>query len=174
MRQEASHKRGTARIRKGTGTMKTTITRPSRRKALAAVIVAIVMSLGIATSPASAWAYGTSGWGWVSYNGKGLSKGVYHVELGGGGTYVSYVRGWPQLTTPVSGSICNWSITAEFFNSAGQWYRTYTSPTRWGCNWYGSLEDQRININGGFQRGKMCSTLRENGARLTSVCHNIY
>lgn len=41
----------------------------------------------------------------------------------------------------------------------------------WSC---GSWQNDVIWLNRYVQRGFMCSTLRSNGVRLTSVCHNIY
>lgn len=62
-------------------------------------------------------------------------------------------------------------MTAEFFDSSGRWYKTYSTPTRYGCSRTGSGS---ISINRSMKRGFMCSTLKQNGGRITSVCHNIY
>jgi hypothetical protein len=136
--------------------------------ALTAVLVA-------GTQPASASAFGTAPFGpQLPIDGVSVPAGSYDVYISGTGTYVSYVEGWPYMNTPVSGTICNWNITAEFFDISGQWYRTLTGPTHLDCNSYFNQADADfISINDTVQAGLMCSTLKSNGARLTSVCHKI-
>jgi hypothetical protein len=90
----------------------------------------------------------------------------YCVLLSGSGTYVSYVKGNFALT----GAISNWSITAEFFDTSGRWYQTYSSPIHYGTavtNW------DTISIGRWMRPGLMCSTLKSNGNRINSVCHSI-
>lgn len=150
---------------------------PSLRTKIAkrlALIIAVFATVGLAAAPANASALGTSGWGWVSYNGVGGARGVYYAYLSGSGTYVSYVKGWPYMTTPVSGTICNWNITAEFFDGSGRWYKTYTGPTHWTCNsYFNQANADYVFVSSYMKPGRMCSTLKSNGARLTSVCHSI-
>lgn len=138
-------------------------------------IVALVASLaGVGVlgnaSPASASAFGCQGfrtlnspWGTGNVN-------SYCANLNGTGRYVRTVTG--SYTANV-GTVCNSSITAEFFDTAGRWYMTRQSPVRYGCRW-GTQYAGGITLNQNVRPGFMCSTLKQNGARLTSVCHSIY
>ena len=79
--------------------------RIKRTKSVVAA-VGLGATLAIAgAAQAQASAYGTSGFGWVTYNGVGMSRGVYNVYMSGSGNYVNYVKGGPIMTTPVSGTI---------------------------------------------------------------------
>lgn len=139
---------------------------------LAGVLTAI---LAAGTQPASANAFGTAPFGpQLPVAGASVPAGSYDVYISGSGAHVSYVEGWPYMNTPVSGTICNWNITAEFFDLSGQWYRTLTGPTHLDCNSYFNQADADfIPVNDTVQFGLMCSTLKSNGTRLTSVCHKI-
>ena len=159
-----------------TGNTRTTAVGATRRVAvvITALIAALAAILGTSSS-ASASAFGGSGWGWVTYAGKGAPSGIYYAEINGSGTYVNYVKGWPQMTTPVSGNICNWSMTAEFFDASGRWYRTVQGGTNYGCwSYWNQANANVLWIRGNVAKGKMCSTLKSNGSRVTSVCHSIY
>lgn len=138
-------------------------------------IVALVASLAgvsvlASASPASASAYGCQGFRTVNSPWGSGNVNSYCVDLQGSGTYVRSVSG--AFTANV-GSVCNYNITAEFFDAQGRWYMTRQSPVRYGCTW-GTQYAGGISINQYVQRGFMCSTLKQNGSRLTSVCHNIY
>lgn len=148
--------------------------RPWTRRTLA-VAAAGALALACTTQTASASALGASYFGpSVVYNNVRVPMGTYYAYLSGSGTYVSYVKGWPYLNTPI-GNVCNWNITAEFFDSNGNWYSTRSGPTHWGCNSYwGQANPDYIWVNGYVKRGFMCSTLKQNGVRLTSVCHSVY
>lgn len=133
-----------------------------------ASLLSVVAVLGVTSdTPASASASGCSGWGAKSVGGWTVGTGVYCVYLNGNGTYVANVAG----SFNAAGSVCNWNITAEFFDSSGRWYRTVTGPTHWGCTWKGG---DVVGVYSYVQRGFMCSTLKQNGGRIQSVCHNIY
>lgn len=149
--------------------------RSTTAKAMIVACLAALATLFATTAPAMASALGTSGWGWVSYNGVGGPRGIEYTYISGSGNYVSYVKSWPYMTTPVSGSICNWNVTAEFFDSTGHWYKTYTGPTHYTCNTYfKQASADVISIKANMKTGRMCSTLKQNGSRLTSVCHSIH
>jgi hypothetical protein len=96
-----------------------------------------------------------------------VAKGLYCVNIDGSGTHVKWVGGAFNSI----GNVCNWSITAEFFDSSGRWYQTLSSPIRYGCS---HASNAVIWVNAYKKRGFMCSTLKTNGLRITSVCHNIY
>jgi len=149
--------------------------RIKRTKSVVAA-VGLGATLAIAgAAQAQASAYGTSGFGWVTYNGVGMSRGVYNVYMSGSGNYVNYVKGGPIMTTPVSGTICNWNITAEFFDSYGRWTGTINGPYHATCNsYFNQPYADVIPIYSYKASGTMCSTLKSNGARLTSVCHSIH
>jgi hypothetical protein len=147
----------------------------SRHKAgviatLAMALLATVAAIGVSSQPAEASAFGcsyfrplSSPWGTVPVN-------SYCARLDGTGRWVNYVSG--SFTINV-GTICNYNITAEFFDSSGRWYMTKSSPVQYRCDW-GTRLAGSIPINQNVQRGFMCSTLKQNGGRVTSVCHNIY
>jgi hypothetical protein len=135
-------------------------------------MVALVASLAGATaisaaSPAAASASGCSAWGARMVGNIPIAKGVYCVGLNGTGTYVSTVA----ASFTAASSVCNWNITAEFFDSNGRWYQTISGPTHWGCGWN---TGDVVSVFSNKQRGSMCSTLKQNGAPVSSVCHSIY
>ena len=159
-------------------TLATHASTPSRRRLwllrVLTVLTTAILAVAGTTQTAQASAYGASYFGpGVTWKGITVRMGTYHAYISGSGTYVSYVKGWPQLNTPI-GNICNWNITAEFFDANGRWYSTRTGPTHWGCNSYWNQANADfLYVNGYVQRGTMCSTLKSNGARQTSVCHSI-
>ncbi len=138
---------------------------------LAVGLTALLASLGLMLSaPEGARASAT---GCSYFSGIGPIQGVpiyngsYCANLDGSGRYVNYVQGgWSSY-----GNSCNLNITAEFFDVTGAWYDTRTSPVAYGCGHGGSL---RISVYSQRRAGRMCSTLKSNGVRLTSVCHSIY
>lgn len=136
--------------------------------AFAAATLSIVGLVNIGSAqPAAAGAYGCSAWGAGNYNGYPYANGGYCAELNGSGTFVKYVGGGFNS----AGNVCNWNITAEFFDTAGRWYQTISSPVQYRCD---RKNEAVIWINQNKQRGRMCSTLKSNGGRIQSVCHNIY
>lgn len=153
------------------------LTRPRGRRlvslAMATVIAAVALS-GIAlvgsSTPASASAFGCSGFRAIGTPWGSAAANSYCVNLDGSGTYVRNVSG--SFTANV-GTVCNYNITAEFFDSSGRWYMTRSTPTTYNCVW-GTKFAGRIQVNQHVKRGSMCSTLKQNGSRLTSVCHSIY
>lgn len=136
------------------------------------VVVATAMGLiGAMWSPpnASASAYGCSFWGAKVVGNIPVATGQYCALIAGQGTYVDYVAG--GFTS--AGNVCNFNITAEFFNTSGTWYRTIHGPVQYRCT-RATSPVSTLLVRGYVQRGFMCSTLKQNGARVTSVCHNIY
>ena len=139
------------------------------------IIVAMLASLvgfGVVAnpSPASASAFGCSGFRGINTPWANVSANQYCVTLNGSGTYVSSVTG--SFTANV-GNVCNYNITAEFFDTSGRWYMTRTGGTTTGCFW-GTQFVRSVAVNQTVRPGYMCSTLKQNGTRLASVCHNIY
>lgn len=145
------------------------------RKLIVIVTLATALVASVFTAtPANAGAFGCSTYGpSVIIRGVSLPKGTYCVQISGTGTYVNYVYGQAQVNNALAGTTCNYQMTAEFFDSAGRWYETKASPVRYSC-FSAAGASERINIGRYMKRGFMCSTLKSNGARLTSVCHNIY
>jgi hypothetical protein len=136
--------------------------------AIAAATLSIIGLVSIGTAkPAAAGAYGCAAWGAGTYAGKPYAQGGYCAEINGSGTFVKYVGGGFNS----AGNVCNWNITAEFFDSNGRWYQTYNGPAHYQCN---VKANDVIWINQYKARGRMCSTLKSNGGRIQSVCHNIY
>lgn len=151
----------------------TTTTKSVSRKAprIVVLIVAMLSMIGAmsisGSTPAHASASGCSAWGAKTVGNIPIAKGVYCVGLNGTGTYVNTVA----ASYNAAGSVCNWNITAEFFDANGNWYQTISGPTHWGCSWQGS---DAIGVFKNVKRGTMCSTLKQNGTRVQSVCHSIY
>lgn len=140
------------------------------KKLLITVVLAATLStMGFVTSntPASAGAYGCNTIRPANVGGYPVASGTYCAELNGSGRYVNYVGGGFNS----AGNICNWQITAEFFDRSGRWYETKVSRYHGGCT---RRANDVILIRSTKRPGFMCSTLRQNGGRVTSVCHNIY
>src|SRR5438874_3556428 len=130
---------------------------------VAAAIPLVAANILVTTASASAGAAGCNPWNARQIGNYWVASGVYCAEITGQGTYVEAVSGWFGATR-----VCNWNITAEFFDTSGRWYQTYTAPMHYSC---GSWQSDAIWLNRYVQRGLMCSTLKSNGVRLTSVCH---
>ncbi len=142
--------------------------------ATAVVVGLAVPIVGIAPAPAGASAFGCAGFQKIPVQVKGYTGNVYAsnycVGLNGSGLSVRNVNG----SFSVNGApICNYQDTAEFFDSQGRWYQTFTGPLQARCTW-GTYAFPSITINKTMKTGKMCSTLKSNGARVTSVCHSIH
>jgi hypothetical protein len=133
--------------------------RTSLRRALAAATLAISLaagSVGFAASPAAASATACSS-----------GPRTYCAYVNGSGLKVNYVIGsFSSVST-----ICNWTITAEFFDTHGKWYKTFETKTHLGC-WF--TNNTQLNVNYKAKAGKMYSTLRSNGSRVTSVGFSIH
>jgi hypothetical protein len=96
--------------------------------------------------------------------------GNYCAIVYGTGMHVSEVYGtFTNLVRPV----CNWTITAEFFDSSYKWVRTYNSPKHTGCTRHSSTAIYP-NYTLGGKSGHICSTLKDNGNRLTSYCFGMH
>jgi hypothetical protein len=92
----------------------------------------------------------------------GTSNGLYKVN---------WVKGWFTGLDPFGiAKVCNRQYTAEFFDTSGRWYSTIESGIVLGCSRDGLMS---IPINKFAKPGLMCSTLRSQGTRVTSVCHSI-
>ena len=140
--------------------------------------VALVAALAGATvmgsaTPAAADAKGCTFYGYRNVGGWTVPAGSYCATVVGSGTWVSGVQG--EFYAP---NLCNYDVTAEFFNNNWQWRRTFVSSRNYGCA-YGSAWMPYIGVNSsirsltGTSTGYMCSTLRVAGQRVTSVCHYI-
>lgn len=142
------------------------------RKLFTLIGAVMLLNLAILTgtgTPASAGASGCNYWGAKTVGSIPLAKGTYCVALRGSGQRVDSVFG--QFTSV--GNVCNWNITMEYFDTSGRWYRTWNSSTRHSCSRQGEAT-LRFTAPYYAKKGFMCSTLKQNGARVTSVCHNIY
>lgn len=143
---------------------------------VAAVAAAATLALGglaITASPADASAFGCSGYGpSIIYQGVRFPKGTYCVHLVGQGRFVDHVYGQAHVNNALFGTTCNWNITAEFFDQNGNWYETINGPFHATCFRAAGASD-RINVRRYMRTGFMCSTLKSNGVRQTSVCHSI-
>jgi hypothetical protein len=140
------------------------------RVGLAVTLVALTASLGVVAvdaPPAKAGASGCSFWNPFTVGGYRLAAGTYCVTLAGTRTYVDYVYGGFSS----AGNVCNWNVTAEFFDTSGRWYMTRSSPIKHGCT---PRNGAAVTLKRYVKRGFMCSTLKQNGGRITSVCHNIH
>lgn len=158
-----------------TGTSTSAETNPRGRRAGALALLLAIFISTLAVVGASGQTAGASAFGCSQYRPIGTPWGTpsvnsYCARLDGSGTWVNYVSG---SFTSNAGNLCNYNITAEFFDSAGRWYMTRATPVRYGC-WWGTQHAGTIWINQNVRKGYMCSTLKTNGARVTSVCHNIY
>ena len=136
------------------------------RRCILTALAATMMTLAPASN-ASASAAGYSYWNGGNYKGIPLYSGQLSSRVSGSGTYVNYVEG----SFLSAGNVCNWMVTAEFFDSNGKWYETKHSSTHWGCSKYGA---KRVTIGKHVKKGTVCQSLRTNGARITSVCHSIH
>ena len=139
----------------------------------AALLAALVMTMTFGASPASASAYMCTFWGPINIPGvpTPIPTGQFCTAVNGTGTYVDNTYG----SFLSAGSICNYNMTSEFFDSSSRWYRTWTSPMNWGCTFPGwGSNGMRIYERAWVQRGFVCNTLRSNGSRITSYCFSIY
>lgn len=122
-------------------------TKPLNNLAVKVLFAALIAALFILPSPkAFASAFG------CSYGVSPRSPNTYCVSLNGSGTYVNYVYG--QFNG--GAVICNYYMTAEFFDTSWRWYETRNSVRTSGCaNGGGGW----IGIYAYKKRGYMCSTL---------------
>lgn len=132
-----------------------------------ASMVAAVMSLCIGVTPASAGATGCSFWNPITVGGRTLSTGEYCVTVSGSGNYVGAVAGGFVSAVPV----CNWNITAEFFNSSSQWLWTLNGGVHYSCT---VAYNTALSIYSYQTTGFVCSTLKQNGAKIISRCYAIH
>jgi len=119
----------------------------------------VSVGLGMSAAPASATALG------CSYNVGGIQ--TYCELVNGSGDYVASVEGSFASTSP----ICNWDVTAEFFNSNNQWYRTTKSAVHYNCSY---VNHDWAPVGFWAQTGYVCSTLQQNGSRIISRCEAIH
>jgi hypothetical protein len=98
----------------------------------------------------------------------GVPAGNYCVIVFGKGLTVTEVYGtFTNLVHPV----CNWTITAEFFDTNWAWYKTSESKVQKGCSRHSATS---LKGNYTAKPGHLCSTLRSNGTRLTSYCFSVH
>ena len=149
------------------------------RIGIAVATLACLSAAGfVLSSSASASTYWgkCNNWGpQVTVKGIGFAFDHYCGTVQGGGDYVQWVTGSFMSYT---GCISNWNITAEFFvdsNGGNHWVWTKNGPIHSGCHVNGS---DSLFINSypiaPYKDGFVCSTLKENGTRLTSWCASIY
>src|SRR5690349_4582403 len=125
--------------------------------ALGLVFSAVGSAVPIA--PAAADTTGCTVYARQSAGGISVPSGTYCATIVGSGTTVRYVSG-----TPITNSICNWDISAEFFNRNWVWKKTYRSSRTNGCS--AGAPTKTIVVNKtirqltGTNSGYMCSTLR--------------
>lgn len=140
---------------------------------LVITVLALAVPLTLSAQPASASGYNCVFWGPINIPGVGspIPTGQFCTAVNGSGTWVDNTYG----SFLSAGSICNYSMTSEFFDSNSRWYRTWSSGVNWGCTFpgYGS-KGMRIYERSWVQRGFVCNTLRSNGARITSSCFGIH
>jgi hypothetical protein len=148
-----------------------------RNRSISAAIATILAIVGIAVvnvSPAAADAKGCTVYDTIVIRGYPLPKGTYCATVVGSGRWVGGLQG--EFYAP---NICNWDVTAEFFDNRWNWKRTYASGHNYGCN-YGTAWAPYIPVNSsisaltGTSTGYMCSTFRVAWQRVTSVCHYIH
>jgi hypothetical protein len=133
----------------------------------------LLLSMIFSAGTAQAYARGCSFWNPFTVAGYNLAAGTYCAEVDGSGTYIYQVEGDFQSVRPV----CNWDITAEFFDSHWVWKRTLVYSHEYGCTGYGkkfiSVPNYTSELTGD-QYGYMCSTLRAGYQRVTSYCHYVH
>lgn len=139
---------------------------------LAALLLGVLGSAVVA-SPAQAYARGCGFWNPFTVSGYSLAAGQYCAEVDGYRTWIYQVEGDFSSV----GNVCNWDITAEFFDSHWRWKRTFASAHHYNCGHTGReyiglpyYMNQLVGENYGY----MCSTLRVGWQRVTSVCHYIH
>jgi hypothetical protein len=143
-----------------------------RRIVLSVSAIALVGVTALSSSgAASASAGGCAFWNPFSIKGIPLATGRYCVSVIGSGSYTAVVTG--QFVS--AGPVCNWNITAEFFNSNSQWLRTYNGPQHYSCS-VSSVDGiaTAYTLPGPSGAGFVCSTLKVNGTRVTSWCAGIH
>jgi hypothetical protein len=141
--------------------------------ALLTVLAAMVAALFATAGPANAYARGCSFWNPFSVSGYSLAGGQYCAEVDGSSTWIYNVEGDFSSV----GNICNWDITAEFFDQNWNWKQTFVSSHNYGCTHQASNSiylPYYLSQLTGSNYGYMCSTLRVAGQRVTSVCHYIH
>lgn len=130
--------------------------------------------ISLAAAPALADTKGCTVYSAVTVAGVPLPAGTYCATIVGSGKWVDGVQG--EFYAP---NLCNWDVTAEFFDNHWNWKKTYVSRHVDGCN-YGSAWAPYINVNANIDQlantesGYMCSTLRAGWQRVTSACNYIH
>ncbi len=148
---------------------------PWRRRlaGIATVPIIVLGGLSMMAPAANASATGCSYFGTGSFHGYFVYNGSECTVLNGSGQVVYDV----ESSFSSWGNICNWDITAEFFDAKWHWHKTFVSSHHWGCSHWGAdwipIYEKMQNLVG-TKAGYMCSTLRVAGQRLTSVCHYVH
>lgn len=146
-------------------------------------MIVVLVSTSLATvalvlvgpaSPAAADTKSCQFYGGGNVSGQYIPTATYCGTRVGSGTWVSGVQG-----EFYGAKLCNYDVTAEFFDSRWNWKRTIVSGHNYGCA-YGSTWMPYIGVNNsmagltGTGTGYMCSTLRAGWQRVTSTCQYIY
>jgi hypothetical protein len=141
---------------------------------LAMALLVTVTTMGFASQPASASAYGCVSYGpSLVVSGIRMPKGTFCHYVNGSGTYVNYVYAQANVNNAIFGTTCNYRVEFAFRNGSGQTYQTFTTPIRYTCFSAAGMSE-RINLYRHMQRGSVCATLISNGFREATQCHSIY
>jgi hypothetical protein len=137
------------------------------------VTVAAVLGLSLAVAgPASASAYGCTGYGsGVSWQGMYVKNGTWCGGVVGGGTYVSYIYGNFYTHLPWDG-VCNFSMRADFYDAYGNWYGWRQTGTVWRCSLASDVPSMGVYQN--VRPGKVRISLISNGGTVSAVEHSIH
>ncbi len=156
-----------ARYKKGVRSM--SVPRPSVpqkvKRAFLAFLISLSALLGLTVATATPASAGSSSCSWFNW----ANWGGMCQEVNGSGTWVNYVAG--SFVAVRRGPVCNWQVTAEFFDTSGRWYSTKATPVRSGCdthNW------DYVHINSHVRPGFVCTSIRENGSNIASRCAGIH
>jgi hypothetical protein len=142
---------------------------PRRRHPLQRLLVAVLVSLGLAlganavtASPASAYAEGYSSWGSVPYY--GIPTGYMGFQVYGSISSMNAV--WR------TGSLCSWRIDWYGYDKDGRQFWHDVGPTHYGCT---SISGGRSRGAGTIPKyGKVCARTYSYGQWLAGVCHTIW
>lgn len=138
-----------------------------KTKVLVLSLLVSVSSVFFTSSIAIAGASGCNYWGVYYVKLVPVPQGKYCVGINGSGKTVNALSG--QFTSYIK--VCNWNITAEFFDSSNRWYKTFESSKQYSCTFTGTYG---LVMKYTAKKGYVCSTLKQNGSRLTSWCATIF
>jgi hypothetical protein len=149
--------------------------RPRLRIRLVALLAALggLLGLGIvAASPASASAYGCTGYGHgVTWGGYYVKNGTFCGAINGSGTYVNYVGG-NFYTHVAMDAVCNFSLKADFYDVNGNWYTWRTTGVSYRCSLASDLPS--IGIYSYLRAGSVRISLMSNGSTVAAIYQSIH